>query len=356
MSHAKERQEKDCLNCGATVQGRFCHVCGQENIVPHESFFSMIHHFFADITHFDGKFFKTVGILIAKPGFLSAEYIKGRRNSYLNPVRMYVFTSALFFLIFFSVFNLHNVSFSADKGKDVIKKGTEQLLTEGLKNAKTKEDSIEIEKALKALKDSSQSTSAKDNGGLAFRFDSYDTIYKTVARYDSIQSSLPPGKRDGWFARMMTRRNIVLSEHYRENSNQFWIDVLDKFLHSLPYLLFVSLPLYALFLKLLYIRRKQFFFADHAVYLVHLYIFTFIFLLLFFGLLQLKNYLHESWIGVVITIMFIFGLIYALRAMKIFYKQGWAKTILKFTLFNILCIVALLILFSLFLSISLLRV
>ena len=115
MSHAPERKEKDCLNCGALVQGRFCQVCGQENIVPHESFWSMVHHFFADITHFDGKFFSTVGILVRKPGFLSAEYVKGRRNSYLNPVRMYVFTSALFFLIFFTLFNPHDINFSSKK-------------------------------------------------------------------------------------------------------------------------------------------------------------------------------------------------------------------------------------------------
>jgi hypothetical protein len=356
MSHAKERHEKDCLNCGAMVQGRFCQVCGQENIVPHESFLSMVHHFFADITHFDGLFFKTVGILIAKPGFLSAEYVKGRRNSYLNPVRMYVFTSALFFLIFFSVFNLHNVTFDGKKGRDLVKNGTKELLTEDLKNAKTKEDSADIEKALKGLNDSTQGNDKKNKGLLTFQFVSYDTTYKSVAAYDSIQRSLLPEKRDGWFSRIMMRRNIQLSIHYRENSDQFWTDILEKFLHSLPYLLFVSLPLYALFLKLLYVRRRQFFFADHGIFLVHLYIFTFIFLLLFFGLRQMGNYINDSWMGLVIAAMILFGLIYTLRAMKYFYKQRWVKTILKFTLFNILCIVALLGLFGVFLGISAFRI
>ena len=101
MSHRPERKEKDCLNCGTTVQGRYCHVCGQENVEPKETFFGMVTHFFNDITHFDGKFFTTLKDLLFKPGFLSAEYMKGRRMSYLNPVRMYVFTSAIFFLIFF---------------------------------------------------------------------------------------------------------------------------------------------------------------------------------------------------------------------------------------------------------------
>ena len=38
MSHQKERVEKNCLNCNAEVQGRFCQVCGQENIETKESF------------------------------------------------------------------------------------------------------------------------------------------------------------------------------------------------------------------------------------------------------------------------------------------------------------------------------
>ena len=99
MSHSAERSEKDCLNCGTIVHGRFCHVCGQENLHPKESFWYILTHVFNDITHFDGKFFSTLKFLIFKPGLLSKEYMTGRRASYLNPIRMYVFTSAFFFLM-----------------------------------------------------------------------------------------------------------------------------------------------------------------------------------------------------------------------------------------------------------------
>ena len=66
--------------------------------------------------------------------------------------------------------------------------------------------------------------------------------------------------------------------------------LLDKFLHMLPYILFVSLPLYALFLKLLYIRkRKQFYYVDHGLFLIHLYIFTFLVCCCFFFFLRLGD-------------------------------------------------------------------
>ena len=104
MSHTPLRKESDCLNCGATVQGRYCHACGQENTEPKETIWHMFTHFFYDITHFDGSFFVTLKDLLFKPGFLSKEYMLGRRKKYLHPVRMYVFTSAVFFLVFFSLF------------------------------------------------------------------------------------------------------------------------------------------------------------------------------------------------------------------------------------------------------------
>ena len=85
------------------MHGRFCHICGQENIEPKESFWHLVTHFMYDVTHFDGKFFSTLKYLLFRPGYLSHEYLRGRRASYLHPIRMYVFTSAFFFLIFFSI-------------------------------------------------------------------------------------------------------------------------------------------------------------------------------------------------------------------------------------------------------------
>jgi hypothetical protein len=99
------------------VQGRFCQACGQENLEPKETIWHFITHFFYDITHFDGKFFSTVKYLIAKPGFLSKQYIAGKRVTYLHPIRMYVFTSAFFFIIFFSLFKAERLMQSSDEDK-----------------------------------------------------------------------------------------------------------------------------------------------------------------------------------------------------------------------------------------------
>jgi len=93
-------------------------VCGQENIEPKETVWGLVSHFFYDITHFDGKFFGTTRSLITKPGFLPQEYLKGRRARYLHPIRMYVFSSAVFFISLFSMFNVENIHWGKNKDKD----------------------------------------------------------------------------------------------------------------------------------------------------------------------------------------------------------------------------------------------
>src|SRR3569833_749656 len=97
------RSDKTCLNCGADVTGRFCGLCGQENIEPKETVGRLVKHFVGDITHYDSKFFTTVRDLLFKPGFLTKEYISGRRTRYLDPIRTYVFKSVLFLIALFLI-------------------------------------------------------------------------------------------------------------------------------------------------------------------------------------------------------------------------------------------------------------
>jgi len=363
VSHTPLRKENDCLNCGAMVQGRYCHVCGQENTEPKETFWHMFTHFFYDITHFDGSFFVTLKDLLFKPGFLSREYMLGRRKKYLHPVRMYVFTSAVFFLVFFSLFHVSENDVSIKNENARVRDGFKIVKEEALKNAKTKEDSAEIFKGLKFLgekdpKEKSKTDTAiqdydEETGGLNFNLGREVNDYSTVKQYDSVQNSLPKNKKDAGLTKMITRKSVELNEKYEGDQRKIATQLLNKFLHSFPYLLFVSLPLYALFLKLLYIRRrKQYYFADHGVFLIHLYIFTFLFLLCYIGLDKLADKTHWGIIGVIETILILAGVFYALKAIKNFYRQGWAKTILKFIIFNILCIVSLVFLFVVFLSFS----
>ncbi len=93
-------QSERCLNCGAELSGEYCHQCGQKKIHRHD--FSLKHfvsHLVHEFTHLDSnKVFKTFFALLFRPGLLTAEYLAGRKGSYINPIRIYLTFSALYFL------------------------------------------------------------------------------------------------------------------------------------------------------------------------------------------------------------------------------------------------------------------
>lgn len=93
------REDKTCLNCGSFVSERYCPKCGQENRDSRESFFHLIAEFIADFVHYDSSFWKTTRYLLFSPAKLSLEYISGKRKSYVNPVKLYIFISFITFFL-----------------------------------------------------------------------------------------------------------------------------------------------------------------------------------------------------------------------------------------------------------------
>ena len=153
--------------------------------------------------------------------------------------------------------------------------------------------------------------------------------YESRAQYDSL---LKAGKvKNNWFGQMMTEKNFELRSKYKNRSelvSSFW----NKLSHYFPQILFISLPFFALFLKLIYFRRKEFYFVSHGIYSIHLYIFYFIFLLINIGLYQLEDKSGWSLFKTIQFLLLLFLLFYEYKAMRNFYNQGRAKTMLKFLL------------------------
>ena len=364
MSHSKERKEKICLNCNASLYGRYCHVCGQENIEPKQSAWHLVTHFFYDITHFDGKFFTTLKDLVVKPGFLSREFITGRRFSYLNPVRMYVFTSAFFFIIFFSIYNpTKSFRFTEkEKGTRDSVINLESAMQKALKQADNQQDSAAIREAFSRLKNiplkpKTDSAGKKDTSGLSMAFNpqkGYD--YESIGEYDSAQKKLSPDKRDGWMKTMVVHKVIYLSHKYKEDKAGFFREWMTALVHSFPKLLFISLPIFALLLKLLYIRRRNFYYADHGVFSIHLYIYTFIALLVIFAVNGIRDAGGWGWLNFVNAAIYIFSLYYFYKAMRNFYLQGRGKTILKYMLLGLFSFIMIMGLFSFFVLFSALEI
>jgi hypothetical protein len=351
MSHLSQRKEKNCLNCGTMVIGKYCHNCGQENIEPKESLWQLVSHFFNDITHFDGKFFSTLKDLLFKPGFLSKEYVKGRRASYLNPVRMYIFTSFIFFLIFFSVFHLTD---SEMKNKGFIINGkTEQAI-----NSMSPEEFNNFTKVFNGGTPMSREEFSryKDslnplNGVTVF---GEKSLYNNRVQYDS---ALKSGTvNDGWVKRNLTYKSIAINNKYHNQPAKLVTDFLNSLLHHFPQILFISLPLVALLLKLLYIRHKQFYYVAHAIFSLHFYIFVFIAMLLTICISRVEHVLKWNWLGYINGLVVITMIFYLYKAMRNFYQQRWAKTVLKFSIFSLSFLLLIVLLFTFFAFVSIFQI
>jgi hypothetical protein len=406
VSHLKERKEKTCLNCKADLYGRYCHVCGQENLEPKETVWHLVEHFFNDITHFDGKFFSTVKYLLRKPGFLSKEYMIGRRASNLNPIRMYVFTSAIFFIILFSL--RKSDDFAKIDDTPEVKKGLVTLVAERArlekKLAKEKDEddkeetrndlsrlNVEINTIKKIYGDTTTRLFTQNERALITIQGYNDSLqkagvplevqkkitdaikaqqsdegpsffglntdgFKTVPQYDSAEKALPDSLRDGWLTRLAKRRIILVRQEYGHDKERYKEHFKENFIHSFPKILFFSLPFFALILNVLYFRHKQYYYVDHGIFTIHLYCANFILILLMILLTDLGNWIGWQWlnivIGVLVVIVALYMLIYLYKAMRGFYGQGRAKTLVKYFIAGFLGIIINLILMFIFILIS----
>src|SRR5438309_9864633 len=87
-----------CENCGAELQGHWCGQCGQAAVDYRRSFRHVVADVLDSFLNWDSKFFTTIALLIVKPWRLTNEFLAGKRVRYVNPLRLYLLASILFFV------------------------------------------------------------------------------------------------------------------------------------------------------------------------------------------------------------------------------------------------------------------
>jgi hypothetical protein len=348
-----------------------------------------------------------VKYLLRKPGFLSSEYVAGRRATYLNPIRMYVFTSAIFFIILYAISKPDEIFKHKETERVRALPALKKSLTERQQEMKVTSDGderddlqngidrlgMEIREIKKeygdtttrkftdkelttlmitALTDSLQraglppatKSRVKQLLGMANHPMSGSNLfglnqgrYNTVEEYDSSERALPDSLRDGWLKRALMRRLVAASEDFEQDPQRFKEKFWENWLHSFPKILFWSLPFFALILNILYFRhKKQFYYVDHGIFTIHVYIAGFLLLLICMILSILTDWVGLHWLQIVtdilITVVCIYGFIYLYKAMRGFYKQRRAKTILKYFIVFWMAFIINLILFLIFTVLS----
>ena len=320
MSHLKERISKDCLNCGTEVAGRFCQQCGQENVEVKESFFQLLIHFIEDLTHFDGKLWKTLKLLLFKPGSLTQLYIDGKRASYIHPIRMYIFISAFFFLFMFTG-----------------------------------------EMPEKPEKIGANRTQAKDfasgfQEGLNIDLDEDTVKFKTIAEYNASQKKLPESKRDNWLDAVVKKKGIEINEKYKGDKLKIGKALIEKFEQYFSRMLYISLPIFAFFIWVLYRRNKNHYFVDHMIFSIHIYCAFYIILFLGQIITTIKDYFNAEPSGIIAFLVAFSLFFYLYKSLRNHFNQSRIKTLLKYVILNILTMFLMTILMVAFFMFSLFNI
>lgn len=289
-----EKEETICPNCDFKYSSsyNYCPNCGQDNSFKR----AHIHHFFMDFLasmfNFDSKVLTTFKDLFI-PGRIVVNFTSNKRARYVFPVKFFLFVSFLYFLLL--SFNVGESNKSADRSVIFEDSIANEISTAGISTPRTGKDTTET-RMLKEIKASPH----PDN---------------LIEKY--IAYKYPDSNR---FTKNFYR-NIVKINTGHLDSNE----LLGKIQKNTSYSMFLLMPLFALFLKMLFFRSKRHY-SDHLVFSMYFHSLAFILLIV--------SMVFE-WVGLQIDFVFILAILtYLLIMLKRVYGQRWAKTTLKFFLLS----------------------
>ncbi|MBN1821069.1 MAG: DUF3667 domain-containing protein [Prolixibacteraceae bacterium] len=307
----KEKQESPeitCGNCQTFYKGHYCPECGQPAKEFDRPFSFVIYDFLGNITAFDSRFFNTFWKLATRPGFLTKEFFAGRRIRYSPPFRNFIFLSFVMFLL---------LQYFTDKG---LSKALENDINKGkvlLGNGKneTLRDSL-----LLNMPQNLDSILAVEGVEKDFNFD-----FATLRDSNNLKSSLLE------LADQLENKLEKITDPKKRKKYQTYIrlcrspeQAMARILKYISYAFFLLLPIFALILKLFYIRRKQHY-VRHLIFSIHVHSFWFLVVTIIMLIYLIFNNVSDA-VPLILTLLC--G-VYFLMALKNFYKQGIGKTILK---------------------------
>jgi hypothetical protein len=96
--HPHDHPHAACANCGTPLAGPYCHACGQRGHL-HRSLLHLAEEVLHGVLHFDTKAWRTLPLLVARPGLLTRRYIDGQRARHVPPLALFLFTMFLMFFV-----------------------------------------------------------------------------------------------------------------------------------------------------------------------------------------------------------------------------------------------------------------
>lgn len=270
----------DCLNCGTALapNAHFCSQCGQDTANHPPSLLEFVHEFVSHYIAVEGTLWKSLWGLMARPGFLTLEYLAGRKQRYVLPLRLTLTLGLLFFLALKFV------------------PGSPQTL--GLDDAADEE----------VAQVTSEPASAASAGARVAH--TKKTLAERTQQGHILSPELAAQLPEGLQGRLRRAEG-----HWREDPKGSVRTMGSTMLGLAPYAVLCSLPFFAGLLKLLFWRQP---YGAHFVFAMHLHA-------AWYGMLLLAVLL--PWSGVIFAVWAWSNLYPVLALRRVHAASGWTTVL-----------------------------
>jgi len=290
--------EPECLNCGRPASLRYCPYCGQSTREPRASVSALLTEAFGTIFNVDSRVIRSLRPLFLQPGVLTLNFMKGRRMSFVPPVRLYLVCSLIFFL------SLNYISTQAALHSDT----NDPIVFDN--------DDVELLKKNKGTEPLDSETTPE----------TLETIEDPPSAANPPVPDPPATEPLDWKGRLEKQFEASAKRFNNKPTAEVLPILIPPLFRAISNGLVLLMPLFALFLKMLYVRRDPYY-LDHLIFALHFHSFLFI----FFSSLLWWNHLIDADLSLITALSIcVFAPIYLYKGMRRVFQQGRIKTIGKF--------------------------
>ena len=363
-----------CENCGTPLAGEYCSACGQHAIDYRRSLWRVVVDAADSFLNWDTKFLKSIGVLLTRPGKLTNDFNAGRRVRYIHPLRLYLLASIGFFLL------ARLANFTPSEPIDLTPEDRAELDAELGKltapdSRLTPEQRERVDEVRRRFMQTDEALGAEERARIDKlatklpRFaDKKELKPADVAKLDALLDRAPgatpsphgPPPADQTNATPIPPKPpesraypkdhpLIQFDSDKEERSDFgaWLEErvrqkigedgtnAELFFATLrshvPTMMLCCIPLFALVLKILYLRQRRFY-VEHLVYALHIHSFVYVAIVV----ITLLGMAAERWLPPLQTLL-VFGLSFVVAAqvflsIRCVYGQSRFWTICKFVL------------------------
>lgn len=369
----KQRDERTlthCENCGEPLAGPYCAKCGQHAIDYRRSLWRVLIDAADSFLNWDTKFLATILVLLGRPWKLTNDFNAGRRARYVHPLRLYLLASIAFFLMT-KLVNIENTgplvfrpqdraeiasALAKLTGPDSMLPAEQQAKLEAARTRIAAADGFLSEQERKELRDVVKNALTTP---MKAKFESGERA-RLKAALKRLPEAPPPPPPPGTMPTTLPDGSVVQPKmpmsptiHFGPNEEdgkpntpfESWLQrrikdkigtdgtkgklFLETLRNNIPTMMLCCVPLFAVVLKILYLRRRRYY-VEHLVYALHIHTFVYVGVVVITAISMSIAQVSGTARALFTVALSIAMFVQVFLSIRRVYGQGWFATTMKF--------------------------